>query len=87
MTHTPRRRIVRRAVIVVAVVVLSLASYIAGGPGVFFMTRDRLPSALPVVSTLYAPLGYWYDNTTIPGSPCFRAYCDWCEEQLSHWIE
>ena len=77
---TPRRRIVRRAVMVVAVVVLLPAAYIcAYGETYWLWGRGTISirTLTRLELNVFAPLHY-YDG---PGSKSLREWCGWC-----HWM-
>ena len=90
MPTTRTRRIVRRAVIAVAVTVLLLAGYVGSGPIVLCTLRDtgalaRFPVLFDVCVVAYAPGAYWYDHPELPGHHQWVRYCNWSVEVTSRY--
>ena len=72
----------RRIVLAVAIPVLLLASYVGSGPIVLCTLRDtgalaRFPILFDVCVVVYAPGGYWYDHSEVPGHDQWVRYCNW----------
>jgi len=83
MTTTHKQRIVRRAMMGLAVVVLALVLYIAGAPIVGGTIALNFPAAVPYTRFIYAPLSYYIRHPELPGSSSYKSYAEWCAQEIT----
>jgi hypothetical protein len=65
--------------------VLLLGAYAASAPFVFFWIQHRLPSAIPTLQAVYAPLAVYSRHAEWPGSISYIHYQSWCHRTLQEY--
>lgn len=81
MAESRKRRIVRRAVIALAVVVLLLSGYVSAYFGMSWLRGRRVVSpnqAKTIRTTVFAPFHAYKQDEDAPGSRTFRLLELWC---------